>query len=57
MVFRPYLPTYKQAYFDLLEAEAASLGPRDLVMLFDHCINIMHLRLERLVTSEEAQQP
>jgi phosphohistidine swiveling domain-containing protein len=57
MVFKPYMPTYKQDYFTLLEAEWSTLAPGDLIMLFDHCVNIMHLRLERMLTERERQQP
>lgn len=57
MVFRPYMPAYKQEYFNLLEAEWRNMRPGDLIMLFDHCVNIMHLRLERLRSENEAQQP
>jgi phosphohistidine swiveling domain-containing protein len=47
MVFRPYLPAYKQEYFNVLETDSARLAPGELIMLFDHCVSIMHLRLER----------
>lgn len=57
MVFKPYMPTYKQEYFTVLEQEWASLKPGDLIMLFDHCVNIMHLRMERARTEDEAQLP
>lgn len=57
MVFRPYMPAYKQEYFNLLESEWRNLGAGDLIMLFDHCVNIMHLRLERMLSAGEAQQP
>lgn len=57
MVFRPYMPAYKQQYFNLLETEWRRLAPGDLIMLFDHCVSIMHLRLERTVSASEALQP
>jgi len=57
MLFRPYMPTYKQHYFNVLEAEWHALPARDLIMLFDHCVDIMHLRMTRHLTKEEAQQP
>jgi phosphohistidine swiveling domain-containing protein len=57
MIFKPYMPTYKQEYFTLLEAEWQVLAPGDLIMLFDHCVNIMHLRMERALTADERQQP
>lgn len=56
-VFKPYMPPYKQAYFDVLLSSWAELVPRDLIMLFDHCIDIMHLRLGREVPVNEASQP
>jgi phosphohistidine swiveling domain-containing protein len=57
MVFRPYMPVYKQVFFDLLEEQWAALPPGDLIMLFDHCVSIMHLRLSRDMPEDEAQQP
>jgi len=57
MVFRPYMPRYKQDYFDVLEDRWPELPPGDLIMLFDHCVEIMHLRLSRELSPEEAQQP
>ncbi len=57
MVFKPYMPTYKQEYFDLLDRTWETLAPGDLIMLFDHCVNIMHLRMERAMSANEAQQP
>jgi phosphohistidine swiveling domain-containing protein len=57
LVFKPYMPTYKQDYFALLEAEWQSLSPGDLIMLFDHCVNIMHLRMERQLTAAERRLP
>lgn len=57
MLFRPYMPTYKQDFFNLLEADWRTLAPRDLIMLFDHCVNIMHLRMERAMARNEAEQP
>jgi len=57
MKFRPLLPSYKQADFELLESEWRSLSAHDLIMLFDHCVSIMHVRLERKRSTWEAQQP
>jgi phosphohistidine swiveling domain-containing protein len=57
MVFKPYMPTYKQDYFHVLEAQWQRLAPGDLIMLFDHCVNITHLRLDREMTAGEAVQP
>jgi phosphohistidine swiveling domain-containing protein len=56
-VFKPYMPAYKQAYFDALFESWRALSPRDLIMLFDHCIDIMHLRLSRDLPGDEAEQP
>lgn len=56
-VFKPYMPAYKQAYFDVLIDDAEAMTPRDLIMLFDHCIDIMHLRLSRDIPAGEAGQP
>ncbi len=47
MVFHPYMPSYKREYFDMLKEEWPDLPARELIMLFDHCIAIMHLRLSR----------
>ncbi|MFZ5826243.1 MAG: PEP-utilizing enzyme [Bacillota bacterium] len=57
MIFKPLMPLYKQEYFTVLESEWERLGPGDLIMLFDHCVSIMHLRLERMVSRNEAEQP
>ena len=57
MVFKQYMPTYKQDYFNLLEQEWRHLGPGDLIMLFDHCVNIMHLHMDRAKSENELQQP
>jgi len=57
MVFRPYMPAYKQAAFDVLEDSWRALPAGDLIMLFDHCVDIMHLRLSRELSPEEQQQP
>jgi phosphohistidine swiveling domain-containing protein len=57
MIFRPLLPAYKQADFNALGESWRQLSAHDLVMLFDHCVNIMHVRLERKRSSFEAQQP
>jgi phosphohistidine swiveling domain-containing protein len=57
MVFRPYMPAYKQADFDTLESVWRELTPGDAIMLFDHCVDIMHLRLSRDLTANEEQQP
>ena len=57
MPFRPLLPPYKQSDFTVLEREWRGLSAHDLIMLFDHCISIMHVRLERAVSADEAQQP
>ena len=57
MVFRPYMPTYKQDFFNLLETDWRQLTPGDLIMLFDHCVNIMHLRMERAMARNELEQP
>ncbi|HWI61594.1 MAG TPA: PEP-utilizing enzyme [Symbiobacteriaceae bacterium] len=57
MVFRPYMPTYKQDFFNLLESDWRELAAGDLIMLFDHCVNIMHLRIERAMTRNELEQP
>ena len=55
--FKPYMPPYKQAYFDVLLEGWEGLSPHDLIMLFDHCIDIMHLRLSRDIPAGEAVQP
>lgn len=57
MDFRPLLPAYKQRDFTLLEERWRELSAHDLIMLFDHCVSIMHVRLERRRSSWEAQQP
>jgi len=57
MQFRPLLPGYKQADFNLLEDRWRDLSAHDLIMLFDHCVSIMHVRLERRKESWEGQQP
>jgi phosphohistidine swiveling domain-containing protein len=57
MTFRPLLPAYKQRDFRLLEERWQALSAHDLIMLFDHCVSIMHVRLERKRSSWEAQQP
>jgi phosphohistidine swiveling domain-containing protein len=57
MTFRPLLPPYKQSDFTLLEECWHDLSAHDLIMLFDHCVNIMHVRLERKRTAWESQQP
>lgn len=57
MHFRPLLPSYKQRDFSLLEDTWRTLPAHDLIMLFDHCVSIMHVRLERKRSSWEAQQP
>jgi len=57
MHFRPLLPTYKQRDFSLLEQTWRQLSAHDLIMLFAHCISIMHVRLSRKKSSWEEQQP
>ena len=57
MAFRSLLPAYKQRDFDLLEHTWRQLPAHDLIMLFDHCVSIMHVRLERKRSSWEVQQP
>lgn len=57
MLFRPLLPPYKQRDFTALEESWRQLPAHDLIMLFDHCVGIMHVRLERRRSSWEAQQP
>lgn len=57
MRFRPLLPAHKQRDFTLLEERWRELSAHDLIMLFDHCVSIMHVRLERKRSSWEAQQP
>ncbi|MGE5673032.1 MAG: PEP-utilizing enzyme [Mycobacterium leprae] len=53
MLFRPYMPTYKQDDFNALERHWRELTPHDLIMLFDHCVNIMHLRMDRNLMRKE----
>lgn len=57
MPFRPLLPAYKQSDFNLLDDTWRDLPTRDLIMLFDHCVSIMHVRLERKREQWEEQQP
>lgn len=57
MYFKPLLPAYKQRDFTLLEERWHDLSAHDLIMLFDHCISLMHVRLERKRSALEAQQP
>lgn len=57
MPFRPLLPAYKQSDFNLLEDAWRELSAHDLIMLFDHCVSIMHVRLERKREQWEEQQP
>ena len=57
MAFRPLLPAYKQSDFTLLEERCHDLPAHDLIMLFDHCVSIMHVRLERKRSTWEGQQP
>jgi phosphohistidine swiveling domain-containing protein len=57
MDFRPLLPPYKGSVFHLLEDRWRELPAHDLIMLFDHCVSIMHVRLERKRSSWETQQP
>lgn len=57
MQFRPLLPAYKQSDFSLLEDSSPELPAHDLIMLFDHCVSIMHVRLERKREQWEEQQP
>ncbi len=57
MLFRPLLPSCKQSDFNLLEDSWRTLSTHDLIMLFDHCVSIMHVRLGRKKSALEAQQP
>jgi phosphohistidine swiveling domain-containing protein len=57
MQFRPLLPAYKARDFDALEGWWRDLSPHDLIMLFDHCVGIMHVRLERKRSQWEREQP
>jgi len=57
MCFKPLLPAYKQRDFSLLNDTWQQLPAGDLIMLFDHCVSIMHVRLERKKSAWEAQQP
>jgi phosphohistidine swiveling domain-containing protein len=57
MAFRPLLPAYKQSDFTVLDERWRDLSAHDLIMLFDHCVSIMHVRLERKRSAWEAQQP
>jgi phosphohistidine swiveling domain-containing protein len=57
MHFTPLLPAYKQRTFALLHDTWRQLPSGDLIMLFDHCVSIMHVRLERKRSAWELQQP
>jgi phosphohistidine swiveling domain-containing protein len=57
MNFRSLLPSYKQADFAALIENWRQLSAHDLIMLFDHCVSIMHVELERKRSAFEAQQP
>lgn len=57
MHFKPLLPAYKQRDFNLLEVRWPDLSAHDLIMLFDHCVSLMHVRLERKKPALEGQQP
>jgi phosphohistidine swiveling domain-containing protein len=57
MRFRSLLPAYKQRDFTLLDERWHDLSAHDLIMLFDHCVSLMHVRLERKRSALEAQQP
>lgn len=57
MHFEPLLPAYKRRDFSLLAGSRQRLPAHDLIMLFDHCVSIMHVRLERKTSAWEGQQP
>lgn len=57
MPFKTLMPEYKQRDFSLLQDTWRQLPPGDLIMLFDHCVSIMHIRLERKRSAWEQQQP
>jgi phosphohistidine swiveling domain-containing protein len=57
MLFRPLLPAYKDSEFRLLRDTWRTLPAGELIMLFDHCVHIMHVRLERQRSDWEQRQP
>jgi phosphohistidine swiveling domain-containing protein len=57
MRFRPLLPAYKDSDFRLLLDTWRTLPAGELIMLFDHCVHIMHVRLERTPSDWERRQP
>lgn len=56
MIFKPYMPAYKQEYFDALASEWRALPAGQAIMLFDHCVDIMHLRLARRMSVNEYER-
>ena len=56
-VFKPYIPAYKQKYFDIVKSyKELNMTSTDLIMAFDRMVYELHSRLERnLCSSEELQ--
>ena len=51
-IFKPYIPEYKQRYFNVLEQHnQLDLTPRDIIMIFDRMVYELHTRLEMNMTS------
>lgn len=56
-IFKPYIPVYKQKYFDILENHIElTITSRDIIMAFDRMVYELHTRLEKnLSNSMELQ--
>lgn len=56
-IFKPYIPEYKQRYFNILNQYShLGLTTRDIIMTFDRMVYELHTRLEKNMTSSPDMQ-
>ncbi|ADZ84112.1 PEP-utilizing enzyme [Cellulosilyticum lentocellum] len=55
--FKPYIPEYKQRYFDIvMNHKQLGLSTRDLIMSFDQMVFELHTRLEKNLSNHQELQ-
>ena len=56
-IFKPYIPEYKQRYFNILEQHNnLDMTPRDIIMTFDRMVYELHTRLDKSMTASPDMQ-
>lgn len=56
-VFKPYIPPYKQKYFDIVDNhKELDLSMQDLIMTFDRMVYELHTRLEQRISNNKDLQ-